>query len=64
MYFQAFVLSVLFGASCISCGVVLLFWGFFCYIFLFLFLLERLKDEKLFWGRLLPLSPLILSIEI
>lgn len=64
MNFQAFVLSVLFGAFCISCGVVLWFCFFFFLFFLFFFLLERLKDEKLFWGRLLPLSPLILSIEI
>lgn len=36
MNFQAFVLSVLFGAFCISCGVVLWFWFFFS-IFSFLF---------------------------
>lgn len=51
MNFQAsVVLSALFGASDISCG--------------FFLLSERLKDEKSFLGGLLPLLPLILSIEI
>lgn len=49
--FQAsVVLSALFGAFDISCGVF--------------FLSKRLKDEKSFLGGLLPLTPLILSIEI
>lgn len=51
MNFQASVVpSALFGASDTSGG--------------FFFLLKRLKDENPFLGGLLPLIPLILSIEI